>query len=184
MDELAEELLIETEDRMKKSLLSLIKDFNNVRTGRANPALLDHLLVDYYGVQTPIKQISSVNVLEGTQLYIKPFDKSVLKSIERAIFASDLGLTPNNDGSGIRLILPPLTEDRRRALVKDVEKLEEAGKVSLRNIRRDANDDIKKLELTEDDEKGYLEDIQTLTNKYIDLLDIEKDKKSEELLRK
>ncbi|MDR2867323.1 MAG: ribosome recycling factor [Acholeplasmatales bacterium] len=182
MNELAEDLLLETQERMKKSIQAIVKDFNNIRTGRANPALLDHLMIDYYGVSTPIKQISAINVLEGTQLYIKPFDRSVLKNIEKAIYSSDLGLTPNNDGIGIRLILPVLTQERRKTLVKEVEKLEEGGKVALRNIRRDANEEIKILELTEDDEKGYLQDIQELTNKYIAELEIEKDKKSEELL--
>ena len=167
----------------KKSLHVLVKDFAQVRTGRANPALLDHINIDYYGAESPVRQISSVSVVEGNQLYIKPYDKSALKPIETAIYASDLGLNPVNDGMGIRLILPQPTEERRRELVKEVEKLAEHAKVSVRNIRRDGNDHIKKLSLPEDDEKGYLADVQELTDTYVKKVEEELKIKSNELLK-
>jgi ribosome recycling factor len=161
MYEQADLILMEVEDHMGKSVDILVKEFAGVRTGRANPALLDKISIEYYGAPSPLKQISSIAAVEGNQLYIKPFDKSVLKAIEHAIHASDLGLNPINDGVGIRLILPQLTEARRRELIKDVEKLGEHAKVSIRNVRRDGNDHIKKLSLPEDAEKGYIEDVQT-----------------------
>lgn len=172
--EQADLVIMETEEHMEKSLNVLIKDFAQVRTGRANPALLDHVTVDYYGAPSPIRQISNVSVVEGSQLYIKPFDKSQLKVIETAIYASDLGLNPINDGVGIRLILPQPTEERRRELVKDVDKLAEHAKISVRNIRRDGNDHIKKLGLPEDDEKGYLVDVQELTDTYVKKIEEER----------
>ena len=182
MNEQADLILLEIEDHMTKSVEVLRKEFAGVRTGRANPALLDKIQIDYYSVLTPIKQISSIAAVEGNQLYIKPYDKSSLKAIEHAIYASDLGLNPQNDGIGIRLILPALTEQRRKELVKDIEKMGEQAKVNVRNVRRDGNDQIKKMSLTEDDEKGYLEDIQELTNKYVKKVDEEIKLKSEELL--
>ena len=130
-------------------------------------SLLDTISIEYYGVPTPVKQVASVSIPEASQLYIKPYDKSSLKLIETAILASPLGLTPQSDGVGIRLILPKMTEERRRDVVKLVNKMEEQAKVNIRNVRRDINDDIKKLDLPEDDEKGYLEDVQELTNKKI-----------------
>jgi len=181
--EQADMILMELEDHMEKSLHVLVKDFAQVRTGRANPALLDHINIDYYGAQSPVRQISSVSVVEGNQLYIKPYDKSVLKQIETAIYASDLGLNPMNDGMGIRLILPQPTEERRRELVKEVEKLAEHAKISVRNIRRDGNDHMKKLGLPEDDEKGYLGDVQELTDKYIKKIDQELKNKTDELMK-
>lgn len=181
--EQADLILMDTEEHMEKSLHVLVKDFAQVRTGRANPALLDHIKIDYYGAESPVRQISSVSVVEGNQLYIKPYDKSALKPIETAIYASDLGLNPVNDGMGIRLILPQPTEERRRELVKEVEKLAEHAKVSIRNIRRDGNDHIKKLSLPEDDETGYLADVQELTDTYVKKVDEELKIKSEELLK-
>jgi len=160
-------LMLEAEERMEKSLASYQRELNTIRTGRANPNLLDSIRISYYGVDTPIKQISSITVPEANQLYIKPFDRSALKLIEVAIATSDLGLPTANDGQGIRLVLPKMTEERRRELTKVVQKMEEAAKVSMRNIRRDLNDGLKKLDLPEDDEKGYLEDSQELTDKYI-----------------
>ena len=182
MNEQADFVMIETEEHMQKSIEVLKREFAAVRTGRANPALLYRLNIDYYGVSTPIKQISSIAAVEGNQLYIKPYDKSSLKAIEHAIYASDLGLNPQNDGIGIRLILPALNEQRRRELVKEIEKMGEQAKVNVRNVRRDGNDQIKKLGLTEDDEKGYLEDVQELTNTYIKKVDEEVKTKSQELL--
>lgn len=181
--EQADLVLMETEEHMEKSLHALIKDFSQVRTGRANPALLDNLKIEYYGAESPIKQISSVGVVEGNQLYIKPFDKSTLKKIETAIYASDLGLNPINDGIGIRLILPQPTEERRRELVKEVDKLAEHAKIAVRNVRRDGNDQMKKLGLSEDDEKGYLEDVQKLTDTYVKKVDEELKIKSDELMK-
>ncbi|MDR2822825.1 MAG: ribosome recycling factor [Acholeplasmatales bacterium] len=181
--QLADELLLDVEDRMEKAIVALIHEFSNVRTGRANPSLLDRIVVNYYGVETPIKQISSVTIMEGSQLYIKPYDKNLLKEAEKAILSSTLGLNPINDGVGLRLIIPQPTEQRRKELVKDVEKLGENGRISIRNIRRDGNDKIKKMELIEDDLKGYLEDIQELTNNFIKKVDEEIKIKSDELLK-
>ncbi len=166
MEEL-EMLLLECEEHMDKAIEALKRELSTVRTGRANASLLDSISIEYYGVPTPLKQVSSISIPEANQLYIKPFDKSTLKDIEKAIFASALGLTPQNDGAGIRLILPKMTEERRRELAKVVGKMEEAAKVAVRNVRRTYNDDIKKLSLPEDDEKGALEDIQKLTDSKI-----------------
>ena len=160
-------ILLEAEENMDKAIASLQREFATVRTGRANPAMLDVILVEYYGVPTPVRQVGAISVPEGNQIYIKPYDKSILKEIEKAINASNLGLTPQNDGQGIRLVIPPMTEDRRKMLVKEVAKMEENAKVMVRNCRRDANDALKKLELPEDTEKGYLVDIQKLTDKKI-----------------
>lgn len=183
MNEQADMILMEVEDHMSKTLDVLKREFAGIRTGRANPALLDKIHLPYYGVDTPLKQISSIAVVEGNQLFIKPYDKSVLKAIEHAIMASDLGLNPQNDGVGIRLILPALTEQRRRELIKDVERLGEHAKVGVRNVRRDGNEHIKKLDLTEDAEKGYLEDVQALTDQFVKKVDEEIKYKSEELLK-
>ena len=160
-------LLMEAIERMDKTIESYQRELNTVRTGRANPNLLDSIRIDYYGVLTPIKQISSISVPEASQLYIKPFDRSSLKAIEVAIATSELGLNPQGDGVGIRLIIPKMTEDRRRELVKQVGKMQESAKVAIRNIRRDLNDAIKKLGLPEDEEKGWLEDSQKYTDEYV-----------------
>lgn len=166
MTEQADLLLIEIEEKMEKSLEGTINEYHTIRTGRAHPALLEGILVEYYGVDTPIKQISSITVPERNQLYIKPYDKTVLKKLEYAIGTSQLGLTPQNDGVGIRLILPKLTEERRKELAKEVEKLQEKGKVSIRNIRREGNDQMKKISLPEDLEFKYINDVQELTDTY------------------
>ncbi|MDX9807837.1 MAG: ribosome recycling factor [Acholeplasma sp.] len=171
MNEQADLLLLEAEEKMEKSIHALQHDFASIRTGRANPALLDVVHIEYYGVDSPIKQIASISVPEGNQLYIKPFDKSTLKKIETAIQASQLGLQPQNDGVGIRLILPQLTTERRKELAKQAEKLAEHGKIAVRNVRRETNEHIKKLELTEDAEHGYIEDVQTLTDKFVEKVD-------------
>ena len=162
-----EMLLMEAIEKMDKTIESYQRELNTVRTGRANPNLLDSIRIDYYGVLTPIKQISSISVPEASQLYIKPFDRSCLKAIEVAIATSDLGLNPQGDGVGIRLMIPKMTEERRRELVKQVGKMQEAAKVAVRNIRRDLNDAIKKLGLPEDEEKGWLEDSQKYTDEYV-----------------
>lgn len=166
MEEL-EMIILEVEDKMDKALASFERELSTVRTGRANASLLDSIAIEYYGVMTPLKQVSSITVPEANQLYIKPFDKSIIKEIEKAISASTLGLTPQNDSAGIRLILPKMTEERRRELTKVVGKMEEQAKVNVRNLRRDANDEVKKLDLPEDDEKYALEEIQKLTDQKI-----------------
>lgn len=171
MNEQADLILMETEEKMEKSIHALQHDFASIRTGRANPALLDNVMVEYYGVDSPIKQIASISVPEGNQLYIKPFDRSIIKKIESAIQASQLGLQPQNDGLGIRLVLPQLTTERRKELAKQAEKLAEHGKVAVRNVRREANEHIKKLDLTEDAEHGYIEDVQALTDSFIEKVD-------------
>ncbi|MCI5583215.1 MAG: ribosome recycling factor [Anaeroplasma sp.] len=170
MEEL-EMVLLEGEEKMDKAIQAYEHELSTVRTGRANANLLDSIQIDYYGVATPIKQISSVSIPESNQLYIKPYDKSSIKAIETAILASPLGLTPQSDGNGIRLILPKMTEERRKELVKLVGKMQEQAKVHVRNIRRELNDDVKKLALPEDDEKSTIEDVQKLTDQKIEKIE-------------
>ncbi|HIT49433.1 MAG TPA: ribosome recycling factor [Candidatus Pelethenecus faecipullorum] len=174
--------LLEAEEKMDKAIAAYERELSTVRTGRANASLLDSIAIEYYGVVTPIKQLASITVPEANQLYIKPFDKSSCKEIERAILASPLGLTPQNDGNGVRLILPQMTEERRRELTKVVGKMEEQAKVAVRNIRRDTNDQIKKLDLPEDDCKSALEDVQKLTDEKIALVDDLTTKKNKDLM--
>ena len=181
MEEL-EMSLLEAEEKMDKAIAAYERELSTVRTGRANASLLDSIAIEYYGVVTPIKQLASITVPEANQLYIKPFDKSSCKEIERAILASPLGLTPQNDGNGVRLILPQMTEERRRELTKVVGKMEEQAKVAVRNIRRDTNDHIKKLDLPEDDCKSALEDVQKLTDEKIALVDDLTTKKNKDLM--
>lgn len=161
-------IMLETEEKMDKSINAFQNELAQVRTGRANPALLDSVFVNYYGAPTQLKQMAAISTPEGNQLYIKPFDRSVLKEIQTAISAANLGLNPQADATGIRIVLPAMTEDRRRELVKVVGKMSEEAKVAVRNCRRDGNDALKKLELPEDEEKGYLEDVQKLTDKKIE----------------
>ena len=170
MEEL-EMVLLERKEKMDKAIQAYEHELSTVRTGRANANLLDSIQIDYYGVATPIKQISSVSIPESNQLYIKPYDKSSIKAIETAILASPLGLTPQSDGNGIRLILPKMTEERRKELVKLVGKMQEQAKVHVRNIRRELNDDVKKLALPEDDEKSTIEDVQKLTDQKIEKIE-------------
>ncbi len=172
--------------KMEKSINSLAGEFAAVRAGRANPAVLDSIKVDYYGVATPIPQMASVSVPEAHTIVIQPWDASVLKEIEKAINISDLGINPNNDGKTIRLSFPPLTEERRKELVKDINKLAEQGKVAIRNIRRDAMDHFKNLkknnEITEDDLKASEKDIQDLTDKFVKKIDAMLADKEKELM--
>ncbi len=181
MEEL-EMTILEGEERMDKAIENFERELTTVRTGRANASLLDTIEIDYYGVPTPVKQISSITTPEANQLYIKPFDKSSLKAIETALFASSLGLTPQNDGTGIRLIIPKMTEERRRELVKVVSKMEESAKVAVRNIRRDLNDEVKKASITEDQEKEQLEEVQNLTDKKSKLIEEISERKTKELM--
>ena len=175
-------VLLETEEKMEKTVQSMLKEFSKIRTGRASANILDSITIDYYGSPSPVRQISNVTTPEANQLLIKPYDASTLKAIERAISASELGITPINDGTSIRLIFPKLTEERRRELVKSLGKITEGAKVACRNIRREGNDDIKKLKFPEDDEKGYIEDIQKLTDKFMEKIDKETEIKEKELM--
>lgn len=159
-------------ERMDKAIESYERDLASVRTGRANPTMLDRVQFDYYGTPTPINQMASVSVQEGRQLVIKPYDNSTMKDIERAILESDLGLNPQSDGTLIRLNVPALTEERRKEFVKHVKKFAENAKVAIRNIRRDANDSIKKLDdVSEDEKKRAQEDIQKQTDRYTKKID-------------
>jgi len=171
-----------TEEKMEKTLESLDGRFNTVRTGRANPSSLDGVMVSYYGTPTPLKQLATITVPEARCLAIKPFDRNCLGDIEKAIFESNLGYTPNNDGETIRIIIPPLTEDRRKDLVKQVRSMEEDGKVSIRNIRRDSIDEIEKSEISEDEQKNLTNRVQDLVNKYNKLIEDKTKLKEEELM--
>jgi ribosome recycling factor len=175
MSEAIEELFLFGEEKMEKAIGQMKREFASVRTGRANPAVLDKVLVEYYGVPTQLRQMSQVTVSEGTTLVITPFDKTIIKEIEKALIKAELGVAPNNDGTCIRLNFPPLTEERRRETAKDVKKYGEDAKVAIRNVRRDMVDDLKKIEkeenLPEDTVKGNQEDIQKLTDKFVALID-------------
>lgn len=165
-----EEIMNTGKEKMEKAIGTLKKSFASVRTGRANPLILEKVMVDYYGAPTPLRQMAQVTVQEGTTLVIAPFDKSILKEIEKAIIKADLGITPNSDGIVVRLPFPPLTTDKRKEIAKDVKKLGEEAKVAIRNIRRDMTDDVKKAEkaenLPEDAVKDAQDSIQKLTDKY------------------
>ena len=181
-----EMILLETEEKMENAIEALKREFSKVRTGRANPKLLESVQVEYYGALTPITQVGSIAVPEPTQLLIKPFDKNIVGDIAKAIMAANIGVTPQNEGHQIRIVLPALTTERRKQLVKDVAKLSERFKVEIRNDRRDGNDAIKKLEkaseISEDDSKGYQDDIQELTDKYSKLIDELVKAKEEDIL--
>ena len=175
-------VLNDTNERMQQALISLDKKFTNVRAGRANPSMLDGIMVEYYGVATPLKQIANITIPEARQLSIKPYDKSALAGIEKAIFEANLGVTPNNNGEVVFIVIPPLTEDRRKELVKQVKALAEEGKIALRNIRQDANNELKKLELPEDEEKLGNEKVQELINKFNKEIDEKLKVKENELM--
>ena len=173
------------QDKMEKTLNNLEEEYVGIRAGRANPHILDKLRVDYYGAPTAIQQVANVSVPEARMIQIQPWEKSMLKEIEKAILMSDIGINPTNDGTVIRLVFPELTEERRKELVKDVKKKGEASKVAVRNIRRDGNDAFKKLKGTDvsEDEIQDLEDqIQKLTDKYIKEVDAAVDAKSKEVM--
>ncbi|MGE7200782.1 ribosome recycling factor [Bacillus haynesii] len=174
----------ETKERMEKAIGAYQRELATVRAGRANPSLLDKVTVEYYGAQTPLNQIASITVPEARMLVITPYDKTALGDIEKAIQKADLGVTPSNDGNIIRITIPALTEERRKELAKLVKKYSEDAKVAVRNIRRDANDDLKKLEkngeMTEDELRSSTEDVQKLTDEYVSKIDeITKDKEKE-----
>ena len=172
------------ETKMTKSLDALREDFSTIRAGRANPHLLDKLRVDYYGTPTPIQQVGNVTIPEARMIQIAPWEKSLIKDIEKAILASDIGITPSNDGSVIRLVFPELTEERRKDLVKEVKKKAEECKVAVRNIRRDGNDAFKKIakEISEDEVKQLEDELQKMTDKYIKDVDKLMEEKSKEIL--
>jgi ribosome recycling factor len=174
------------EDKMKKTIDSLLNEFGSVRAGRANPAILDRVRVDYYGASTPIGQMAAISVAEARNIVISPWDASSLKAIEKAILASDLGVNPQNDGKVIRISFPSLTEERRKELVKIVHKYAEDGKVAIRSIRREAIEEYKELKkkstITEDDLKDSEKDMQELTDKYCKEIDLYLEKKQKEIM--
>ncbi|WP_203332649.1 ribosome recycling factor [Planococcus beigongshangi] len=174
----------ETTEKMTNAIQAYSRELSTIRAGRATPSILDRLTIDYYGAPTPVNQVAGISVPEARMILIQPYDKTVLGDIEKAILKSDIGLNPSNDGSVIRLAVPALTEERRKDLVKEVKKEAEAAKVNIRNIRRDANDEFKKLEkkseITEDDLRSYSDDIQKLTDNNIAKIDeLAKDKEKE-----
>ncbi len=173
--EALEELFLFGEEKMEKAVNQLKKEFGSIRSGRANPMILDKVIVEYYGAPTPLRQMAQVTVQEGTTLVITPYDKSIIKEIEKAIIKAEIGITPNSDGTCLRLVFPPLTEERRKEIVKDVKKLGEDSKVAIRNIRRDMTDDLKKIEkeekLPEDAVKDNQDEIQKQTDKYVGIID-------------
>jgi ribosome recycling factor len=179
-------ILLEAEEKMEHTIEALHTEFSKIRTGRANPKILDTVMVDYYGAPTKINQVANISVPEPTQLLVKPFDRSIVVDVEKAIQAANLGFNPQNEGTQLRIVLPPLTTERRRELTKEVKKIGDEFKVHLRNVRRDANDHLKKLEkestITEDDLKGYLEDVQELTDKYSAMIDEVVKEKDEDIL--
>lgn len=153
-------------DKMDKAITALEDKFTSVRAGRANPSMLDEVFVDYYGTKTPLKQLATIFVPEARQISVKPFDKSLLCKIEKAIFEANLGVTPNNNGESVFITIPPLTEERRKELVKQVKEYAEEGRIAIRNIRKDIIDTIKKDELPEDEERNIVENLQEVVNDY------------------
>lgn len=180
------EIIAKHEENMQKSIEALKREYGSIRAGRATPALLDKVMVDYYGTPTPVNQVAKVSVPEPRMITIQPWEKPMLHAIEKAIMKSDLGLSPNSDGTAIRLVIPQLTSERRAEVVKTVNKKAEEAKVALRNIRRDANDAIKKLEkakeITEDESKKGQDDMQKITDKFVKAVDTAKAGKEKEIM--
>ncbi len=180
------QVVANAQEKMKKAIQAYSRELASIRAGRANASLLDRITVDYYGAPTPVNQLAGISVPEARLLVIQPYDKTILGEIERAILKSDLGLNPSNDGSIIRLAIPALTEERRKDLVKLVKKEAEEGKIAVRNVRRDANDELKKLEkngdITEDDQRGYADEVQKVTDDYINKIDSMTKEKEKEIL--
>ena len=173
------------DSKMKKTLSSLESELGTIRAGRANPRILDKLVVDYYGTPTPIQQVANVSVPEARMIQIQPWEKNMIKEIEKAILTSDIGINPNNDGTSIRLVFPELTQDRRKEIVKDVKKKGEAAKVAIRNVRRDGNDAFKKLkgsDVSEDEVKDLEVQLQKTTDKHVAEIDQMVETKSKEVL--
>lgn len=183
---MAKDVLAQAKDKMEKSISAYSRELASIRAGRANASLLDRISVDYYGAPTPINQLAGVSVPEARLLVITPYDKTILGEIEKAIMKSDIGITPTNDGNVIRLTIPALTEERRKELVKVVKKEAEEAKIAVRNVRRDANEDLKKLEkngdITEDELRGFNDDVQKLTDQSIVKIDDLAKEKEKEIL--
>ena len=177
-----DDILLIAEEGMEKAIETLRDRLTNIRAGRANPSMLDSVKVEYYGAPTPLNQLANVSVPEARKLQVKPFDKSCLSDIEKGIYEANLGLTPNNTGEVIFITIPELTEDRRRELVKQAKGIAEDAKIALRKVRQESNDDIKKLELNEDEEKRSLAEIQDLINDYNKKVDEVLDEKEKELM--
>ena len=180
------EVLSSAEQRMKKSISNLEEEFNGLRTGRASASLFDRIRVDYYGTPTPLNQVANISVPEARLIVIQPWDKGVIGDIEKAIQKSELSLNPSNDGKVIRLSIPPLTEERRKELVKMAKNIAEQSRVAIRNIRRDANDELKKLtkdgDLSEDEEKRGTDEIQKTTDRFIENINSVLEKKEKEIM--
>ena len=180
-----DERLVQFDEKMQKTMNNLSEEFGSIRAGRANPHVLDKLKVDYYGTPTAIQQVANVNVPEPRMIQIQPWEKSMLKAIEKAILTSDIGINPTNDGTSIRLVFPELTEDRRKELAKDVKKKGEEAKVAVRNVRRDGNVAFKKLkgtEISEDEIKDLEDELQKITDKYVAKIDKMVEAKSKEIM--
>lgn len=178
-----DDILMETELKMNSTIENMERRFVNIRAGRANPAILDKVMVSYYGSETPLKQLATISIPEARQLMIKPFDRSCLGAIEKGIYEADIGLTPNNNGEFIILNIPALTEDTRREYVKQAKGIAEEAKIALRNVRQEANNDIKRLDdATEDDKKAGQEDVQDLINRYNQIVDEKLKVKETELM--
>ena len=179
-------MLAQYEEKMKKTIESLEKEYSTIRAGRANPHILDRITVLYYGAPTPLQQVANITVPEARTIMISPWESSLIKEIEKAIVGSDLGINPNNDGKNIIINFPELTEDRRKELAKDVKKKGENAKVAIRNIRRDANDALKKAnkaaEMSDDELKGNEEKVQKMTDKYVAQVDQEIETKTKEIM--
>lgn len=176
------DILLETELNMNHVIENLEKRFQNIRAGRANPAILNGVHVNYYGAETPLIQLATISVPEARQLAIKPFDKTSLGAIEKGIYEANIGLTPNNNGETIILNIPALTEETRRDYVKQVKQMAEEAKIQLRNVRQDSNNDIKKLDIPEDEKDSGIEEVQELINKYNKLVEDKLKSKEQELL--
>lgn len=174
------------DEKMQKTIHALDTELASIRAGRANPNILNKLTVEYYGTPTPIQQVANISVPEARMIQIQPWEKKIIKDIEKAILMSDIGINPTNDGTVIRLVFPELTEDRRKELAKDIKKKGDNAKVAIRNIRRDANDAFKKMnkggELSDDELKGKEDEVQKLTDKYVDMIDKAIDEKTKEIL--
>ena len=179
---MVDEILLDAEEKMQKAIDVMENRFLNVRAGRANPRILDKIEVEYYGVLTPLIQLATISVPEARKLVIKPFDRSSIGAIEKAIFEANIGLTPNNNGEVVMLIIPELTEERRKEYVKEAKTIEEEAKIALRNIRQEANNDIKKIEIPEDDIKKEQDSVQELINKYNKIAEEKLKTKEKELM--
>ena len=181
-----DERLVQFDEKMQKTMNNLSEEFGSIRAGRANPHVLDKIKVDYYGTPTPLQQVGNISVPEARIIQIQPWEKKMIKEIEKAIMTSELGINPTNDGSSIRLVFPELTEERRKQLAKDVKKKGDEAKVAIRNIRRDANEAFKKMnknnELTEDDQKDLETKVQKMTDKYIADIDKAIEEKTKEIM--